>query len=198
MTILLLYEGRIRSCFRLSKNRAHCHQSKLKLAPDVPFWAPTQGPTPTPIDTQAGLHGGRDRAVHADRIHERAHLVEIRTRETLKQSRRIAIADGTDKVWFDLATGEEFPINSLVVEPGHRSAVEPDGPRRHDKVGTLQAAVAEGCCFGKTGLVDKPGSGINVRKQARQPVVEPGVVTDDRRHWRVCHLLPVTLKDEGL
>jgi hypothetical protein len=45
-------------------------------------------------------------------------------------------------------------------EPGHRSAVEPDGPR--DKVGALQAAVAEGCCFGKTGLVDKPGSGVNV------------------------------------
>src|SRR5947208_1878719 len=144
------------------------------------------------------LHGGRNHAAHADRLHERAHLVDIRTRQTLKQSRRIAIADGTDKVRFDLATREEFPINSLIVEPGHRSAVEPDGPRRYDKVGALQAAVAEGCCFGKTGLVDKPGSGVNVRKQARQPVVEPGVVTDDRRHRRVCHLLPVTLKDEGL
>src|SRR6266478_6197921 len=94
--------------------------------------------------------------------------------------------------------GEEFPIDSLIVEPRHRSAVETDGPRRHDKVGALQAAVAEGCCFGKTGLVDKPGSGISVWKQARQPVVEPGVVTEDRRHRRVCHLLPVTLEDEGL
>src|SRR5258708_37959116 len=75
---------------------------------------------------------------------------------------------------------------------------EPDGPRRHDKVSALQAAVAEGCCFGKTGLVDKPGSGISVWKQARQPVVEPGVVTEDRRHRRVSHLLPVTLEDEGL
>src|SRR6201984_2310519 len=131
-------------------------------------------------------------------LHERAQLVDTRTRQTLKQSRRIAIADLPDKVRFDLATGEEFLIDSLIVEAGHRSAVEPDGPRRHDKVGTLQAAVAEGCCFGKTGLVDKPGSGINVRKKARQPVVKPGIVTDDRRHRRVCHLLPVALKDQGL
>src|SRR6266567_2148460 len=163
-----------------------------------PFWAPTQGPNPTPIDTQTSQHGDRDHAAHAHQLHERAHLVDIRTRQTFKKARRIAIADGTDKVRFDLATGEEFPIDSLIVEPRHRSAVEPDGPRRYDKVGALQAAVAEGCCFGKTGLVDKPGSGINVRKQARQPVVEPGVVTDDRCHRRVCHLLPVPLEDEGL
>src|SRR5437870_9270735 len=124
------------------------------------------------------LHGGRNHAAHADRLHERAHLVDIRTWQTLKQPRRIAVADGTDKVRFDLAIGEEFPIDSLIVEPGHRSAIETDGPRRQDKVGALQAAVAEGCCFGKAGLVNKPGSGISVRKQARQPVVESGVVTD--------------------
>src|SRR3989442_12503391 len=184
----------------------HCAWAKWAVPPRPPSQAvaATGHPSrplsraPTPIDTQTSLHGGRDHAAHAHQLHERAPLVDIRTRQTLKQSRRIAIADGTDKVRFDLATGEEFPINSLIVEPGHRSAVEPDGPRRYDKVGALQAAVAEGCCFGKTGLVDKPGSGVNVRKQARQPVVEPGVVTDDRRHRRVCHLLPVTLKDEGL
>ena len=148
----------------------HCAWAKWAVHPRPPSQAvaATGHPSrplsraPTPIDTQTSLHGGRDHAAHAHQLHERAHLVDIRTRQTLKQSRRIAITDGTDKVRFDLATGEEFPINSLIVEPGHRSAVEPDSPRRYDKVGALQAAVAEGCCFGETGLVDKPGSGVNV------------------------------------
>src|SRR5712672_92849 len=134
----------------------HCAWAKWAVHPRPPSQAvaATGHPSrplsraPTPIDTQTSLHGGRDHAAHAHQLHERAHLVDIRTRQTLKQSRRIAIADGTDKVRFDLATGEEFPINSLIVEPGHRSAVEPGGPR--DKVGALQAAVSA-----------KPGLSIN-------------------------------------
>jgi hypothetical protein len=42
--------------------------------------------------------GDRDHAAHAHQLHERAHLIDIWTRQTLKQARRIAIADGTDKV----------------------------------------------------------------------------------------------------
>src|SRR6266404_8440124 len=60
-----------------------------------PFWAPTQGPNPTPIDTRTSQHGDRARCTH--QLHEQAHLVDIRTRQTLKRARRIAIADGTDK-----------------------------------------------------------------------------------------------------
>jgi len=97
---------------------------------------PAKAPSLDATQTSQGCD--RDHAAHAHQLHERAHLIDIRTRQTLKQARRIAIADGTDKVRFDLATGEEFPIDSFIVEPGHRSAVEPDGPRRHDKVGALQ------------------------------------------------------------
>src|SRR6476660_5778187 len=61
-------------------------------------WPPVRplSRAPTPIDTQTSLHGGRDHAAHAHQLHERAHLVDIRTRQTLKQSRRIAIAIGTE------------------------------------------------------------------------------------------------------
>jgi hypothetical protein len=58
-------------------------------------------------------------------LHERADLVDIRTWQTLKRTSRIAVADGTEKVRLDLAARAEFSIDSLIVEPGHRSAVEP-------------------------------------------------------------------------
>src|SRR5712692_3226547 len=101
----------------------HCAWAKWAVHPRPPSQAvaATGHPSrpisraPTPIDTQTSLHGGRDHAAHAHQLHERAHLVDIRTRQTLKRARRIAIADGTDKVRFDLATGEEFPINSLII-----------------------------------------------------------------------------------
>ena len=36
--------------------------------------------------------GDRDHAAHAHQLHERAHLIDIWTWQTLKQARRIAIA----------------------------------------------------------------------------------------------------------
>src|SRR5918995_7204966 len=107
-------------------------------------------------------------------LYDRADLAEIRPGQTGKHARRVTIPDGADEVGLDPAAREELPIHRLVVEAGHRAAVEPNGPRGDDEIGPLQAAVAEGRHLSELGPVDEPGAGVGVGKEAGQPIVEPG------------------------
>ena len=72
------------------------------------------------------------------------HLVEVKARRAREQHAAIAITERAEKVRFDMRAGEEFAIDTVIVEARHRPAIEPERPRRHDEIGPLQRAVAEG------------------------------------------------------
>src|SRR5207302_10613808 len=101
-----------------------------------------------------------------------------------------------DKIRSDLAAGEEFPVDRVVVEARHWPAIESNRPRRDNEVTALQAAVAEGRRFGEIRLVDEPGACVDVREQPRQPIIELGVEAEDRCDWRGQYLLAVALEAE--
>ena len=53
--------------------------------------------------------------------------VEIGSRTAIEDAAGIAIPDGADKIAASARiVGEEFFVDSLVVEPGHRTAVQPN------------------------------------------------------------------------
>src|SRR5262249_51312150 len=89
-------------------------------------------------------------------LQERARLFESQPRQPRPELRPIATADVAEKVRPEvslredllieagrrLPRREEFSIDLRIVEPGHRSAVEPERAGGDDEVGALQAGVA--------------------------------------------------------
>ena len=55
--------------------------------------------------------------------------------------RRVAVPEVAQEVGLHGGAGEERGVHLRVVEPGHRPAVEPDGPRREQEVRPLQRRV---------------------------------------------------------
>src|SRR5689334_7960305 len=97
-------------------------------------------------------------------LNDRTNLTEVRPRRSRKKPRGVTMPQSADKIGFDLAAGEEFTVDRVVVEARHWPAIEPNRPRRDDKVTALQAAVPEGSRFCKIRLVDEPGACVDVRE----------------------------------
>ena len=57
-------------------------------------------------------------------LNETADLVNIRTWQTIEETRRIAITKGANKVRLDPTSRKKLPVNGFVVEPRHRPAIE--------------------------------------------------------------------------
>ncbi|MCY1427187.1 hypothetical protein D9M71_430230 [compost metagenome] len=85
-------------------------------------------------------------------LQQRAGLLETQARASRKQLGGIAITEVAEEVRLDLHAreagcltvigGEECPVDLVMVEAGHRPAVQPHGARREDEVAALHRTVA--------------------------------------------------------
>ena len=76
---------------------------------------------------------------------------------------------------------KELGVHLGVVEARHGSAIEAEGAGRDDEIAALEAAVAESSLLGERGIVRVHGAKVPLRRQARQELVELGVIGDDGR-----------------
>ena len=72
------------------------------------------------------------------------------------------------KLDLTLGTGEEFAIDAFIVEARHRPAIESERARRHDQIGPLQSAVAEGGVEDLLLVALEPALGVGMGKELGQ------------------------------
>ena len=76
------------------------------------------------LDQLKQEHAGVEREdVHRGVLDDPRHLVEAEARRARKQALGIAISQIAEEVRFDVGAGEEFAIDALSVEAGHRPAI---------------------------------------------------------------------------
>ena len=122
------------------------------------------------------------------------HLVETKTRRARTENARVAIAEIAEEVRFDFGAGEELAIDRLVVEAGHRTAIEAERTRDDDQIGALERAVAERGLEDLRVVAGEPAARVGVREELGQMLVEIEIVADDgadrRPPWSCRDCLP--------
>src|SRR5438132_5323701 len=78
-----------------------------------------------------------------DPLKDAAGFVEAEARVTRKQLAGIAVTEIAEEIGLPFAVRKEFGIDPLLVESGHRPAIETQGPRCEHQVSALHGAVAE-------------------------------------------------------
>src|SRR5260221_6781630 len=84
----------------------------------------------------------------------------------------VSIAQVTEKIHFPLAVGTECRIQLVIVETGHRAAVQSESACDQDGVRCLQLAVAEGVLLHQRFASDDVRADISMRKASPKMLVE--------------------------
>src|SRR5208282_4007123 len=113
-----------------------------------------------------------------------ACLLESETGIARVQLAAVAIAEIAEEVHLPFAVGEKSGVHLGGIKAGHRAAIQSQGARREDEIGTLQRAVAETGFFDEWWLAGEVRAHIRLRKQPGEMFVELRVVGDDRGYGR--------------
>src|SRR3546814_15662721 len=92
-------------------------------------------------------------------------FVEAQPWRTREDAGRVALAEVDEEVGLDGRALEEGLVDLRVVEARHRPGVEAERARGQDKVGALQAAVAERRLAASVARAAEPGPGSGMREK---------------------------------
>jgi len=109
----------------------------------------------------------------------------------------ITISQITNEVRFIVALGEKLPIDTLLIEARHRTAVQSEGSSSKNEVAALKRAVSERRSLDQLLVTSKPRPGVRVWKQARELVIKLLVAGQNRRHWSGFGLFDVAGRHAG-
>ena len=120
--------------------------------------------------------------------------VEVRSRAAIKDAAGIAVPDGADKIAASARIGgEEFFVDSLVVEPGHRAAIQPNSSGSDHQIGALQGGIAKRAFLASVLVTFEPTFGVGMREQPRQFLVEIDVIAHDSRDGSSLDLVAISI-----
>src|SRR5260370_915852 len=140
-------------------------------------------------------HRALRRGCQAPTSDESTGVVEIKTRQSLKDAGRVAETEIDEEIGRVTCVREKSLVNEICLETGHRAGVETEGARRHNEISALQRSIPKRSFLRRVGAGREPRPCVRVRKESGKLVIEKRVLRNDDRNGRIHCLFEVGARE---